>query len=96
MTANPVGAVGDLVLPEGYRPTDISRGGATALSAMAEGAVTGDTRAAEDFQRRSERGDFGKIMQVSSKSGAYWAKHGFTNTVNDFGREFSGWVRSWF
>ena len=90
VTANPVGAVGALVLPEGYRPSDITRGGSGALSAMYEGLRTGDTRAAEDFQQRSENGEFGAVIQTASESGAYWAKNGVGKTFRDFGREVKG------
>jgi hypothetical protein len=93
ITANPIGAVADLLAPEGYRPSDITRGGSSAISAMVEGAVTGDLRAAQDFHTRSVGGDYGKVMQTASESGAYWAKHGVGNTLKNFGSEFMGLFR---
>jgi len=96
VTANPVGAVADLVLPEGYRPSDITRGGATALSAMAEGVVTGDERAAADFHERSKRGDFGAVMKQASESGDYWAEKGIAGGLSEFGSELKDWVKGWF
>ncbi len=74
--ANPLVAIGDLATPKGYKVSEVYRGGAGAISSIAEGMVTGDTRAMNDFHTRSMNGDYGKIMQASSEAGEYWAKHG--------------------
>lgn len=74
--ANPVVAAADLIAPKGYKLSEVYRGGAGAVSSIAEGMVTGDTRAMDDFHTRSKKGDYGVVMREASEAGDYWAKEG--------------------
>ena len=86
--ANPVVALADHFSPEGYKLSEVYHGGSNAVTAIGEGIATGDTRAMDDFHSRSKRGDFGKVMQVSSEAGDFWAEKGIVGGLKEFGREF--------
>lgn len=71
----------DLMAPKGFKLSEIYRGGAGAVSSIAEGMVTGDTRGMDEFQRRSKNGDYGQVMKASSEAGDYWAKNGIEGGI---------------
>jgi len=74
--ANPWVAGADMLAPEGYKLSEVYRGGAGAVSSIAEGMITGDTRGMDEFHGRSKRGDYGVVMKQASEAGDYWAQHG--------------------
>ena len=74
--ANPLVAIGDLALPTGYKLSETFRGSAGVITSIAEGAVTGDTRAMEKFHTRSKNGDYGVVIQAASEAGDYWNDNG--------------------
>jgi hypothetical protein len=92
VVANPATAVADLVLPEDYKLSKMYRGGSGAVTALGEGLLTGDTSAMESFHEASKRGEYGKIMQLSSEAGDYWAEHGVIGGLKEFGRELWDWL----
>jgi hypothetical protein len=85
VVANPVVAIADVFAPKGYKPSEVYRGGAGAVTAIGEGVVTGDTRAMEGFHEASKRGEYGKVMQASSEAGDYWAEKGVVGGLKEFG-----------
>ncbi len=89
--ANPLVATADLLTPKGYKLSEVYQGGATAISAIGEGIVTGNTTAAENFHEASKAGEYGKVMQASSEAGDYWAEHGIAGGAKEFAHELSWW-----
>lgn len=89
---NPVVAVGDLVAPKGYTLSEIYRGGATAISSIAEGFATGNTSAMDKFHRRSLNGDYGAVMQAASEAGEYWTEKGITGGLKEFAQSVQWWL----
>lgn len=92
VVANPATAIADFLLPKNYKLTKMYRGGSGAVTALGEGLLTGDTSAMEGFHEASKSGEYGKVMQVSSEAGDYWAEHGVVGGLNDFAREFWDWL----
>jgi hypothetical protein len=92
VVANPVTALADLILPKDYKLSKMYRGGSGAVTALGEGLLTGDTSAMESFHEASKRGEYGKVMQVSSEAGDYWAEHGVIGGLKEFGQEFWDWL----
>jgi hypothetical protein len=90
--ANPVvAAVDALVLPKGYKVSELYHGGAGAVTALGEGLLTGDTRAMDEFHKRSMEGHYGKIMQLSSRAGEYWAEKGIIGGLSEFYHAVKWW-----
>lgn len=85
--ANPMVALADHFAPKGYKVSEVYHGGSNAVTAIGEGLITGDTSAMEDFHARSKKGDFGKVMKLSSEAGDYWAEKGIGGGLKEFGRE---------
>jgi hypothetical protein len=85
VVANPIVALTDVFAPKGYKPSEVYRGGAGAVTAIGEGVITGDTRAMEGFHEASKRGEYGKVMQASSEAGDYWAEKGVVGGLKEFG-----------
>lgn len=72
--ANPVVAAADLLLPKGYKPGELFRGTADALSSIDEAMFSPEpTGAMENFHRRSRDGVYGKAMQEASGFGDFFA-----------------------
>jgi hypothetical protein len=92
VVANPVTALTDLALPKNYKLSTMYRGGSGAITALGEGIVTGDISAMESFHEASKRGEYGKVMQLSSEAGDYWAEHGVIGGLKEFGRELWDWL----
>ena len=92
VVANPVTALADLALPKDYKLSKMYRGGSGAVTALGEGLVSGDTSAMESFHEASKRGEYGKVMQVSSEAGDYWAEHGVIGGLKEFGQELWDWL----
>lgn len=92
VVANPVTALADFVLPKDYKLSKMYRGGSGAVTALGEGLLTGDTSAMEGFHEASKRGEYGKVMQLSSEAGDYWAEHGVVGGLKEFGRELWDWL----
>lgn len=93
--ARPVVAVADVLAPKGYKLSEVYHGGAQAVTALGEGVVTGDTTAMENFQEKSEHGEYGKVMQAASEAGAFWAEHGVVGGLEEFGRALKFWESGW-
>ncbi|MFI7482634.1 hypothetical protein ACH9EU_09465 [Kocuria sp. M1R5S2] len=92
VVANPATALADLFLPKDYKLSTMYRGGSGAITSLGEGLITGDTSAMESFHEASKRGEYGKVMQVSSEAGDYWAEHGVVGGLKSFGRELWDWL----
>ena len=69
VVSNPLVAAADLLLPHGVKPSELFNGASGAISTVAEGVVTGDTRGMDDFHKRSVRGDYGMVMSGYSQIG---------------------------
>ena len=69
VVSNPLVAAADLLLPHGVKPWELFNGASGAISTVAEGVVTGDTRGMDDFHKRSVRGDYGMVMSGYSQIG---------------------------
>ncbi|MFI7741406.1 hypothetical protein [Kocuria rhizosphaericola] len=92
VVANPATALADVFLPKDYKLSTMYRGGSGAITSLGEGLITGDTSAMESFHEASKRGEYGKVMQVSSEAGDYWAEHGVVGGLKSFGRELWDWL----
>jgi hypothetical protein len=89
--ASPVLTVIDLIAPKEAKPSVILHGGMTAVTAVGEGFISGDTRAMDEFHKRSMQGHYGKVMQAASEAGEFWAEKGIGGGL----REFADAVRWW-
>lgn len=89
---NPYVAAGDLVAPDGYKLSQIYHGGAAAVSALGEGILTNDSRAMDDFHRRSMQGSYGKVIQAASEAGEYWANKGISGGLREFVEAVHWWM----
>jgi hypothetical protein len=89
--ANPVVAVLDMLAPKGYKLSEVYHGGAGAVTAIGEGLLTGDTRAMDEFHKRSMEGHYGKVMQLSSEAGEYWLENGIRGGLEEFVRAIHWW-----
>jgi hypothetical protein len=92
LMANPVVAGVDVFMPTGYKPSEVYHGGAGAVTAIGEGFLTKDTKAMDDFHKKSMAGSYGKVMQAASESGEYWAEKGITGGLSEFADAVSWWV----
>jgi hypothetical protein len=89
---NPYVAAADLVAPKGYKLSEVYRGTAGALSSIGEGLVTDDTRAMDEFHKRSMNGSYGKLMAAASEAGEFWADKGLRGGLREFANAVSWWV----
>lgn len=92
VAANPVTALADFALPKDYKLSALYRGGSGAVTSLAEGFITGETASMEGFHESSKRGDYGKLMQVSSEAGDFWAEHGVIGGLKEFGLGLRDWL----
>jgi hypothetical protein len=90
--ANPYVAGGDLLMPKGYKLSEIYHGGATAVVAIGEGLLRGDCEAMDEFHRRSMQGHYGKVMQAASEAGEFWNKKGIVGGLKEFAEGVRWWV----
>ncbi len=90
--ANPLVAVGDFVLPEGFKLSEIFHGSAAVFSSIGEAAITSDTRALDAFHKRSMNGSYGKVLQAASEAGEYWDKKGLSGGMKEFVDSLKWWV----
>jgi hypothetical protein len=88
----PLVAGADVLTPEGYKLSEIYHGGAGAITAIGEGMLTSDTRAMDEFHKRSMAGHYGKVMQAASEAGEYWADKGFVGGMREFADAVNWWV----
>jgi hypothetical protein len=54
--------------------------------------LTGDTKAMDDFHKRSMEGSYGKVIQAASEAGEYWAKKGLRGGLKEFADAVRWWV----
>jgi hypothetical protein len=87
--ANPWVAIADWAAPNGYKLSEVYHGGAGAVTAFTEGWLTHDTRAMDEFHKRSMQGHYGKVMQAASEAGVYWAEKGIPGGLSGFVHDFS-------
>jgi hypothetical protein len=90
--ANPYVAGGDVLLPKGYKLSELYHGGATAVTAIGEGLLRGDCEAMDEFHRRSMQGHYGKVMQAASEAGEFWAAKGIVGGLKEFAEGVRWWV----
>lgn len=83
MKQHPAIAAADLVLSEGNKPSEVLRGTAGALTAIGEGALTGDTSSMAKFHEMSKAGHYGNFMKDASKAGDYYASKSLGSFFSD-------------
>ncbi len=84
--------VADLVLPKGYKPSEVLKSTADVATAGVESLLVNDTKPLDDFHRRSMAGAHGKVMQAASLAGEFWSKKGFAGTMSEFADSVKWWV----
>jgi hypothetical protein len=89
---NPYVAVADFAAPTGYKLSEIYHGGAGAVTAIGEGMLMNDTRAMDDFHKRSMEGHYGKVIQAASEAGEFWANKGIGGGLKEFVDAVHWWV----
>ena len=82
----------DMLTPQGYKPSEVGRGTAAALTSIGEGLITGDTRGMEAFHERSKSGGYGKVMQAASEAGDYWDEKGIAGGLAEFAEAVRWWL----
>ena len=88
----PVVAGADMLAPKGYKPSEVLKGGAGAVTAIGEGVIAGDTRAMGAFHERSKAGEYGKVVQAASEAGDYWNEKGVGGGLSEFADAIRWWV----
>ena len=88
-------AVGDMLMPKGFKLSEVYQGTAGALAAIGEGFVEGDGDAMAKFHERSKSGDYGIVMQAASEAGDYWARKGLTGGISEFAEAVKYSIQSW-
>jgi hypothetical protein len=89
---NPLVAGADLLAPEDYKPSKLYHGTAAALSSIGEGLVTNDSKAMDDFHKRSMAGSYGKVLQAASEAGEFWAYKGISRGLGEFADAVKWWA----
>jgi hypothetical protein len=89
---NPAVAAVDLVVPKGYKPSEVFRGTAGALTVIGEAFLTEDTKPLDEFHKKSMEGHYGKVMQAASEAGEYWADKGIVDGLKEFTDAVRWWV----
>jgi hypothetical protein len=87
-----VAAVDMLLLPEGYKISELYKGTAAALPAIGEGLLAGDTRAMDEFHARAMKGSYAKVMKAASEAGEYWDQKGLRSGLREFEDALRWWV----
>lgn len=82
--ANPMVAGADVILPKGFKVSEVYQGTAGALTAIGEGIAAGDEAAMAIFHERSKAGDYGQLMQSASEAGDFWAEKGLLGGLSEF------------
>ena len=82
--ANPLVAGADVLLPKGFKVSEVYQGTAGALTAIGEGIAVGDEAAMAKFHERSKAGDYGQLMQAASEAGDFWAQKGLLGGLSEF------------
>ncbi len=90
--ANPLVAGADAIAPEGYKLSEVYHGGAAAVTAIGEGVLKNDSRAMDNFHKRSMEGGYGKVMQAASEAGEFWANKGVAGGLKEFAEAVKWWV----
>jgi hypothetical protein len=85
-------AAADLVTPKGYKLSEIYHAGAGAITAIGDSAVTKDSKAMDEFHRRSMQGYYGKVIQVASEAGEFWADKSIAGGLKEFVVAVHWWV----
>jgi hypothetical protein len=81
--SNPWVAAGDMVVPKGFKPSEIFRGAADALTSIDEAFSPSSTDAMLNFHRRSKDGEYGKVIQEASGFGDFYAEVPRAILIND-------------
>lgn len=89
---DPVVAGIDLLTPEDYKLSKLYHGTAAALSSIGEGLVTNDSKAMDNFHKRSMAGSYGKVLQAASEAGDFWAQKGVGGGLSEFAESVRWWV----
>jgi hypothetical protein len=89
---NPYVAGADILMPEGYKLSEVYHGGAGAVTAIGEGLMKGDTRPMDEFHKRSMEGHYGKVIKAASEAGQYWADKGVVGGFKEFVHAVHWWV----
>lgn len=85
-------AVTDMVLPDGWKLSEIFHGTADVVSSYGEAIFADDSRALDTFHKRSMKGSYGKVLQASSEAGEYWHKKGVSGGMKEFVDSIKWWV----
>jgi hypothetical protein len=90
--ANPWVAGADVLAPEGYKLSEVYHGGAAAVTAIGECLFKYDSKAMDEFHKRSMEGSYGKVMQAASEAGEFWANKGISQGLGEFADAVRWWV----
>ena len=88
----PLVAGADLLAPEDYKFSKPYPGTAAALSSIGEGLVTNDSKAMDDFHKRSMAGSYAKVLQAASEAGEFWAQKGISRGLTEFADAVKWWA----
>jgi hypothetical protein len=92
LMANPWVAGADVLAPQGYKPSEVYHGGAAAVTAIGEGLLKNDSKAMDNFHKRSMEGSYGKVLQAASEAGEFWAEKGVAGGLKEFTDALRWWL----
>ena len=87
LSQSPVTNIGDLILPEGYRISEMTDSTSSAISSSVESFFTGDGTALENYTEKVESGQYGKAAQSGTEVQQYWDEHGVGGGLQLFTEE---------
>jgi len=93
LSQSPVTNVGDLVLPEGYRISEMTDSTSSAITSSVESLVTWDGTALENYTEKVEAGDYGTAAQSGTAAQQYWEEHGVSGGMQAFTEELLDLVK---
>ena len=85
--SNMVTNAGDIILPEGYKISEMTDSASSALTSMMEAVITGETTALENYTQKVETGEYGIAPQTGIKAQQYWEEQGVVQGVKNVGDE---------
>ena len=85
--SNTVTNVGDIILPEGYKISEMTDSTSSAITSTIESLITGDSTAIENYHQKVVEGAYGEAAQSGTDAQRYWEEQGVVQGVQKFGEE---------
>jgi hypothetical protein len=85
--SSPVTNVGDIILPEGYKISEMTDSTSSAITSSVESLITWDDTALQNYKDKAESGEYGEAVQNAPSAQQYWEEKGLGGGLTTFGEE---------